>query len=191
MEKIGEYALMAEWKIEKNDSVFQTGIFTLKKLTCSHPQKKEMHEFYILNTPDWINVVALDEAGDFIFVVQHRLGTGTLTLETPAGLIEPGEDPLFAAQRELREETGYEAGSIILIKKLAANPAIMNNYIYFYLAENCRKAGAQNLDKTEDIEVKTFSRNEVKKMLTNGTIDHSIIVTALGLYFMGSEAIAK
>lgn len=189
MEKGGDRALMAEWKIKKSDSVFRTGIFALKKFTCTHPEKEGTHEFFILDTPDWINVVALDEAGNFIFVKQHRLGTGKLTLETPAGLIEPGEDPLEAAKRELREETGYEAGNIVLMRKLAANPAIMNNFIYFFLAQKCHKIGAQVLDAAEDIEVKTFSRGEVMKMLADGTIDHSIIVTALGLYFMRDAAI--
>ncbi len=189
MEESGECALMAEWKIEKSEAVFRSGIFALKKLTCSHPGKEDIHDFFILDTPDWINVVALDEAGNFIFVVQHRLGTGMRTLETPAGLIEAGEDPLEAAKRELEEETGYEAGSMVLMRKLAANPAIMNNFIYFFLAQNCRKIGAQRLDAAEDIEVRTFSRDEVQKMLSDGTIDHSIIVTALGVYFMRDAAI--
>lgn len=180
---------MAEWKVKSSEFIFRTGIFALKRYTCVHPAKKEKHDFYILDTPDWINVVALDEAGNFIFVLQHRLGTDKLTLETPAGLVERGEDPLDAAVRELREETGYDAGSIVLMKKLAANPAIMNNYIYFFLAENCRKSGTQNLDKAEDIDVKIYSRGEVCAMLSDGTIDHAIIVTALGLYFQREKAV--
>jgi 8-oxo-dGTP pyrophosphatase MutT (NUDIX family) len=125
--------------------------------------------------------------GNFIFVVQHRLGTGTHCLETPAGLVEVGEDPRLAALRELREETGYEAGSMVLMKKLAANPAILNNYIYFFRAEHCRKVGAQTLDAAEDIEVRTYSPEQVRAMLDDGTIDHSIIVTALALYFQTSS----
>jgi ADP-ribose pyrophosphatase len=187
VEKIRERALMAEWKIIKTNSVFRTGIFALKKLTCSHPLKPVAHDFYVIDAPDWINVVARDESGDFIFVLQHRLGTGTHCLETPAGLVEPGEDPRFAALRELREETGYEAGSMVLMKKLAANPAILNNYIYFFRAEHCRKVGAQKLDAAEDIEVRTYSPEQVRAMLDDGTIDHSIIVTALALYFQTSS----
>lgn len=182
---------MAQWKIEKSESVFHTSIFSINKLTCSHPEKAVNHEFYILQNPDWINVVALDTEGNFIFVQQHRLGTGTYTIETPAGLIEKNEDPLEAAKRELVEETGYEAGRMILMRKLAANPAIMNNYIYFFLAEDCKKVNAQKLDKAEDIDVLTFSRNEVLKMLNDGVIDHSIIVTALSLYFFTKENILK
>ncbi|MCX7679166.1 MAG: NUDIX hydrolase [Spirochaetes bacterium] len=178
---------MAKWVIEKSESVFRTKIFSINRLLCTHPAKSVTHEFYILHNPDWINVVAIDTAGNFIFVEQHRLGTGTYTLETPAGLIETGEDPVEAAKRELLEETGYEAGKIVLMRKLAANPAIMNNYIYFFLAENCRKICEQQLDIAEDIRVKTFSPQEVQKMLSNGIIDHSIIVTALSLYFMQKE----
>ena len=174
---------MSDWVIEKRVSMFRTGIFELKKLSCTHPGKNESHDFFIINAPDWINMVALDTEGRFITVNQHRLGTDARTIETPAGLIEPGEDPLDAARRELLEETGYEAESITLMKKLSANPAIMNNYIYFYRATGCRRVAEQDLDRAEDIEVRLYPERQIRAMLENGDIDHSIIVTALGLYF--------
>ncbi len=177
---------MSDWIIEKRTSVFKTGIFELENLKCRHPDKAEPHEFFILNAPDWINVVALDEEGRFITVNQHRLGTGECTIETPAGLMEPGEAPEAAARRELLEETGYVPGELHLMKRLSANPAIMNNHIYFFRATGCRKAAAQNLDKAEDIEVRLLTRDEVQNMLDGGEINHSIIVTALMLYFSGN-----
>ncbi len=174
---------MDRWAIRKTDTIFSSRVFVLKKLTCAHPGKEEMHDFYILNCPDWINVVALTDEGKFIFVRQHRLGTDEETLETPAGLIEPGEDPLVAAERELLEETGHRAERIVLMKKLAANPAIQNNWIYFYRAEGCRRVAAQSLDRAEDIEIDLFDAGEVRAMTESGKISHSIIVTALNLYF--------
>jgi 8-oxo-dGTP pyrophosphatase MutT (NUDIX family) len=181
---------MSDWVIEKRVSMFRTGIFELKKLSCTHPGKNESHDFFIINAPDWVNVVALDMEGNFITVHQHRLGTDERTIETPAGLIEPGEDPLDAARRELLEETGYEAETITLMRKLSANPAIMNNYIYFFKATGCRRVAGQNLDRAEDIEVRLYPGRQIRAMLESGAIDHSIIVTALGLFFgySGPEA---
>lgn len=177
---------MSDWVIEKRDTMFKTGIFELERLRCHHPGKNEAHDFFIIDAPDWINVVALDVEGRFITVVQHRLGTGERTIETPAGLMEPGEDPATAARRELLEETGYEPDNIVLMKKLTANPAIMNNSIYFFRATGCRKVAVQNLDQAEDIDVRLYSEREIKNMMADGTINHSIIVTSLCLHFAGS-----
>ena len=177
---------MSNWIVEKRTSIFRTGIFELESLNCRHPEKPDSHTFFILNSPDWINVVAVDEEGRFITVNQHRLGTGECTIETPAGLIEPGEAPETAACRELLEETGYVPGELRLMKRLSANPAIMNNHIYFFRATGCRKAASQDLDAAEDIEVQLLTRDEIQAMLDGGEINHSIIVTALMLFFSGN-----
>lgn len=175
---------MDKWQINNRDTIFESGVFTIDRLKCHHPGKKVSHDFCILKTPDWINVVALSEDGSFIMVRQHRLGTDDYTLETPAGLIERGEKPEEAARRELEEETGYSPGDLLLLKRLSANPAIMNNHIYFYLATGCRKTHRQKLDLAEDIEVLLYTREEIIDLIKTNRIDHSIIITALSLYFL-------
>ncbi|NMB65245.1 MAG: NUDIX hydrolase [Spirochaetes bacterium] len=159
-------------------------MFSIEKLLCYHPAKKVNHDFYILNNPDWVNIVTVDTDGNIVLVKQHRLGTDEYTIETVAGLIDPGEDPYQSAHRELLEETGYRAQEIVLLKKLAANPAIMNNYIYFYCALNAQKVQEQSLDLAEDIEIVTLSPQQVLEFIQKGTINHSIIITALLLYFL-------
>lgn len=178
---------MIKWTIKNQTAVFDSNIFKVQSFSCFHPGKSIEHDFHILIMPDWINIVALTEDDKFIMVRQHRLGTNEFTLETPAGLIEKAEDPGAAAVRELMEETGYRPKNITLMKKLYANPAIMNNYIYFYLATGCSKIGKQNLDLVEDIEVNLYSKQEVRAMMQDGRINHSIIITALCLYFMGTQ----
>jgi len=89
--------------------------------------------------------------------------------------------------RELKEETGYEAETIQLLSMLSSNPSIMNNHIYFYLASGCRKTCFQNLDQSEDIEVEIFSQEEILKMIKDGIISHSIVVTAFLLYFFNER----
>ncbi|HOJ28493.1 MAG TPA: NUDIX hydrolase [Spirochaetota bacterium] len=175
---------MHKWHIEKRDTVNKQRIFSIEKLLCYHPAKKVNHDFYILNNPDWVNIVTVDTDGNIVLVKQHRLGTDEYTIETVAGLIDPGEDPYQSAHRELLEETGYRAQEIVLLKKLAANPAIMNNYIYFYCALNAQKVQEQSLDLAEDIEIVTLSPQQVLEFIQKGTINHSIIITALLLYFL-------
>lgn len=174
---------MKKWEILDRANLISTGVFSIQKLQCRHPVKNIEHPFYVLNTPDWINVVALTDDDRFIMVRQHRLGTDECTLETPAGLINTGEEPLAAAIRELREETGYTAGNIVLLKRLSANPAILNNYIYFYLATGCKKTNAQDLDAAEDIGVELYERDLIPALIENATINHTIIVAAFSLYF--------
>jgi len=177
---------MPKWTIRDRKTLYSGNIFTAEHLNCHHPGKGLDHDFIVLNTPEWINVVAITEDGRFIMVKQHRLGTDEYTLETPAGLAEPGEDPMEAARRELREETGYMAKNIALIKSLTANPSCMSTVIHFYCATGCAMAGAQSLDPAEDIEVLLYTESEILNMLSTGAINHSIIVTALSMYFLST-----
>jgi len=178
------------WNIEDKKTLWNGRIFSLESYACSHPGKNVSHDFIIVNSRDWINIVALTEEGKFIMVRQHRLGTDEMTLETTAGVMEHGENPIEAARRELSEETGYQAASITLMKTLSANPAIMNNRIHFFLATGCRKVSGQTLDHAEDIDVELYSRDEILAMIGDGRINHTIIVTALSLYFMFHESVS-
>lgn len=178
---------MEKWIRKSEQELFRRRIFSVKDIECYHSGKEVTYKFFTLQTSDWINVVAKTEDDRFIMVRQHRLGTDEITLETPGGLIESGEAPEATARRELLEETGYEAGEMRLLKKLAVNPAILNNYIYFYYAGNCRKTGAQNLDLAEDIEVATYTGAEILELIKNGEINHTLIVTAYYLYFFENE----
>jgi ADP-ribose pyrophosphatase len=173
---------MDKWIKKSEQELFRRRIFSVKDIECYHPEKKVTHKFFTLQTPDWINVVARTVDNKFIMVRQHRLGTDEITIETPGGIIEEGESPDKSALRELREETGYEAGELCLMKKLSVNPAIFNNYIYFYFARDCRKTGAQSLDLAEDIDVVTYTKSEIMELIGNGTINHTLIVAAYYLY---------
>ena len=174
---------MEKWeKISEND-IYKNHIFTLKNYSCHNGKKQVNHDFKIIETFDWINIVPVTEDGKIIMVHQHRLGTDEITIETPGGLCDPGENHLKTAERELSEETGYKAGQFTVLAELRNNPAIMNNNIYYYLAEGCIKTGNQSLDAAEDIELSEHSLDEIQTMINDGTINHSIVVLALKLYF--------
>ncbi|MCU0821314.1 MAG: NUDIX hydrolase [Spirochaetes bacterium] len=178
---------MEKWIIKDKSTIFDEKLYRVKNLNCFHPVKKISYDFHIIETFNWINIIAITEDNKIIMVKQHRLGTDDLTLETVAGMIEHSEDPLEAAKRELHEETGYRESRMIFLKKTAVNPAIINNHIYFYLATGCKKVSEQKLDPAEDIEILLYSEDEVKKMIKDGTINHSIVIAALSLYLFFYE----
>ena len=175
---------MIRWVKGKTQEMVRNRMFALCQARCRHPEKGVTHDFFFLETGDWINVVATTTDGQFLLVRQHRLGTDEITLEIPGGMVDDGDTPLAAAARELQEETGYKAEKITLLKSLAANPAILTNRLHVFHAAGCRPNGAQQLDAAEDIEVKLATREAVLEMLENGAIDHSLAVAALGLYFI-------
>ena len=77
--------------------------------------------------PDWINVIPLTDDGQVVMVRQYRFGIEGFTLEIPGGMCDPGEPPLEAARREMREETGYAPSEMIELGWVHPNPPLQNN----------------------------------------------------------------
>jgi len=178
---------MEKWEIRERKTDYRNGLFNIRKLDCLHNKKKIQHDFFVIDTYSWINVIALTPDGKFILVKQHRLGTDEISIETPGGVIDDGESPEDCAVRELREETGFAGKSVHLLKSLWVNPAIMSNRINFYLIEDCVLSSTQDLDEAEDIEVITVTADELSEMIGSGSFTHSIAVTGIGLYFLSSH----
>ena len=175
---------MNKWIIQKTETLHKERIFSLKDVLCYHPEKKITHKFFRLETCDWVNVIAITRERKFILVKQHRLGMDTVTIESPGGLVENGVAPEESAKMELIEETGYRAGKIVLLKTLAVNPAIQNNYIHYFLALDCEKVSDQKLDDCEDIEILELSKDETLGMIREGNINHALVVNAFNLFFL-------
>jgi ADP-ribose pyrophosphatase len=143
-------------------------------------------EFCILSAPDWVNVVPVLRSPDgeerFLLVRQFRHGTNSVTTEFPAGLVEPGEDALHAASRELEEETGYRAGRMTLLGRISPNPAFMSNWCSTFLAEDLRRIGAPSLDETEDLEALEVPVTVFRQEVGRGEVINSLTVVAMHLF---------
>lgn len=143
-------------------------------------------EYYVLEYPDWINVIAITEEGKFVLVRQYRHGIRRMCLELCAGVVDPSDkSPLEAARRELWEETGYGGGQWSLLMKAAPNPGAMNNSTYCYLAEGVTQISTQHLEATEDITVHLLNEQQVLELLEKDEIKQALMIAPLYKYFYG------
>ena len=178
---------MAKPKIEnweKIDSreVVDCNILRVRRDRSRSPRTGAVHDVHVLEMPDWINVVPVTAEGNVVLIRQFRHGMEETRLEIPGGAVEVGEaNPMEAARRELLEETGYAAETLLSLGSVAPNPAIQNNRCSSFLAVNAALAGGQQLDDGEDIEVEEVPFRSIPELIRDGTINHSLVVVAFYL----------
>ena len=175
------------WEILSSEYLLESKWINVRKDKVRMPKGVELDDFYILEYPDWINVIAITEEGDFVLERQYRHGTQTVEYEICAGVIEEGEEPIVAAQRELYEETGFGGGEWSLYCVTAPNPAAMTNRNYTFLAKGVKQISSQHLERTEDIDVIVLSRDEVKQILKEGKMMQGIMQAPLWRMFYEEE----
>jgi ADP-ribose pyrophosphatase len=172
------------WERLKDKKLFETPIFSLHKLDLASEEVTVQHPFYVLNAPDWVNVIALTPKNEIILVEQYRAGIDEPTLEIPGGMVDSGENPMRSARRELREETGFISSEWKPIGKTSSNPAILNNYTHLYVAKNCTLDGSPQPDGSEDIEVHTLPLAHFLELVQNGTVHHAIVLAAVTRFLL-------
>jgi len=172
------------WTTLSEQECLSTPVFKIKKRSMTSPDTVIIDDFFIMESPDWVNVVAIREDGKYILVNQYRFGTQALSLEVAGGVVDQGESHLEAARRELLEETGYISEVWSHLVTIAPNPALNTNRCAIYLAEQCRCIGSGDLDDTEFIQVVVLEKEDCKVALTDGRIHHALAVAGLGIHFM-------
>lgn len=164
-------------------------IFMVRRDVAVSPRTGKEHEFVVLESRDWVIVVAFDRDERLVMVRQYRHGWGDVTLECPGGLVEPGHDALQAAQAELLEETGHAGGEWTKLGRLAPVPAVFNNTLHVFLARGVAQVSDElDLDEGEDIRVELHPYPEVRRMVERGDILHAQVVAAFYLYELWREA---
>jgi ADP-ribose pyrophosphatase len=172
------------WEIisTKRDELIK--FFKLRTDRAVSPRTNIPHDFYVLESAGWVNIIPLTPEDDVILIRQYRHGIQGFTLEIPGGIIEPGDTPEGAASRELLEETGYREKEMIFLGSVHANPAILNNICYTYLDKGVYPAGTQELDDKEDIELVIKPLKEIPRLIKEGEITHSLILAAFYRFYM-------
>lgn len=128
--------------------------------------------------PGAVAVVPITEKGDLILVRQWRRAIGKITLEIPAGLIDPGEKPEFSAQRELQEEIGKKAGSLSYMGHFFSSPGVYTEKVHIYIGKDLRPSALIGED-TDEIDIEIVSFQQALTFIADGTICDA--KTALGI----------
>ncbi|MCR9261454.1 MAG: NUDIX hydrolase [Pseudomonadaceae bacterium] len=144
-----------------------------------NPRNGKEFERLVLESVDWVNMVAIDAAQRCVMIRQYRFGVGYTTLETPGGMVDPGEDSLTAAKRELQEETGYVSDNWTYLGAVEPNPAFHNHLCHHWLAQNAHLGAAQNQGDGEAIKVELMDTEQVKQVVRSGELKHALALSAL------------
>jgi 8-oxo-dGTP pyrophosphatase MutT (NUDIX family) len=172
--------MILPWRKISSRPVGDFRIFSLREDLKKSPRTGRDHEFYVMDSANWVNVVALTPDQQMVLVEQYRHGTDTVELEIPGGVMDAHDaSPEAAGCRELREETGYEGEGARIIGRVFPNPAIMSNTCFTVLVENCRLAGPVQFDGSEDLITRLVPVAEMAGLVAAGKIRHSLVIAAL------------
>lgn len=167
------------WPDAHTEALLHTRVFDVRRVRRTSPKDGREHDFWVIDPPDWVNVVALTADGQLVLVEQWRHGTGEVTLEVPGGMVDPGEALDVAIRRELLEETGYAAEQFTVIGCVEPNPAIQSNRCTTFLATGCRRVQDTSFDTTEDCVLRLVPAIDIAGMVREGVISHAIVLAAL------------
>src|SRR5215471_5714494 len=168
------------WRTIRSQPNGDFRIFRIRTDRVLSPRTQQEHDFFVIESVNWVNVVALTPDHQMVMIEQYRHGSGTVELEIPGGMIDPSDaSPEAAGQRELREETGYAGENARRLGEVFPNPAIMSNTCYTVLVENCRCVHPVQFDHSEDLITRLVPISAVPDLVADGKIRHCIVIAAL------------
>jgi ADP-ribose pyrophosphatase len=159
-----------ETSISSRSSVFETPWFKLIAKRIG----KDAALHYSISTWDYVAVFAVTQDGRFPLVRQFRPASEMVTLELPGGHVDPGESPQQAAERELREETGYVGDEFIFLGELAPDIGRLSNRLWSFFAPNVTRAAGGELIPPAEIEPIVYEKPLRNLILSEPTFDSAL-----------------
>lgn len=170
------------WEVINSEYLYRKPWLTARRDHVKLPTGAEIHDFYVLEYPDFCNVIAITKDGKFLMERQYRHAQRLTAFEIPAGCVEKGEDPMEAAKRELYEETGFGGGKWQHFMTVSPNAGACTNTSYTYLAFGVERLSTQHLENSEDIQVVLLEEDEVVRMLQNDEFHQALMAAPLWKY---------
>jgi ADP-ribose pyrophosphatase len=167
-----------KWRLGARIPQHDYVVFKTAFVEGEHPRTNQNKRFSVIDADDWVNVVAITRDDKVVLIKQFRIGTGEVSLEIPGGIIDPGEEPLAAGVRELREETGYTGGTFRIAGRVRPNPALMQNWLWTIFADGVEQTCEPDPGPGEVVSVHTVTLDEIQAKLVAGEVTHALVVTA-------------
>lgn len=170
--------MISKWQIEQSSYLVRDEWLQLRADVC-YDGDTRIAPFYVLEYRPWVTIVPVTADQELVLIRQYRHGSGQVEVELPAGNTEPDEALRDAAARELAEETGYQASTLVELGSVSPNSATHNNLSHLFLATDVVRVADQTLDPTENIEVFTLPLEQLPDALASGMFKQAMHISAL------------
>ena len=165
-----------EEKTLKSEKIYEGAIINLRRDKVTVQGGTSYRE--IIEHNGGAVIAALTEDKKLVMVRQYRKPADKVMLEVPAGKIDPGEKPLDAAVRELKEETGYTAAKVEFLTQFYPSVGYSEEVLYLYLCTGLTP-GETNFDENEAIDIEEVELDRLFKMAMSGEIDDAKTLIAI------------
>jgi len=182
-----EKKLPSSWDLQSEKLYANCRIFEVRERRFKRRSDGLEGDFYVLDTNDWVNVLAITPEQKIVLVRQFRFGSRENSLEPPGGVVEKGEDPIIAGIRELEEETGYVGQKPELIGSVRPNAAILSNRCHVVMVREARKTAKLNFDPHEELVTELYPITKLKELVKSGEITHSIGLNSILMLLLELE----
>ncbi len=167
------------WERLASEIAYACRVFTIRRDRSRFSRDDAEHDFHVLESTDWVNIIPVTTAREVVLVRQFRHGIRDCTLEIPGGMVDAEDpSPIVAARREMIEESGYDSDRVAPLGAIHPNPAIQSNTCHSFVAWDVERRHDPRFDATEETEVVLVPLAGIPDLIRTGEITHALVVVA-------------